>query len=1660
MRAIPYNDGGQFRHSDFVSYLPDFLKNEPDVVGFVQVMSDYINNAYRNLRSTTEFEFVRVCAETDVFRVKRELSNVMSMFEHAMHRASPIMLLSAPRNNVRTNAALGNVNAEYPLEIRVSIEKTEQIENASLIGVGKNIADGQVVYVEFSDGESSPYYYDKASDTLLPDPMGSSQDPFDGTPNTPDSVVAIVVDDVEKVYSRYLKSLRNISYYEVYFRFHVSSVDRVAETGVNGSLVVDYLNYMVTSGDNRRTTLVTTDTAGYTWKNGFPTGMFYLRDMSGTDIVNVDGSSDTIQTADPVISDVAEKCAIEGADYSAGILSVTFRQLPTIADGAICYLVNRRAPDIYNEFKISFPEPSGALALDGKVKLSLIPTRSYDIESLVSNISQYDFIQYPLFESYWSLDYEHPKVTVQWDAQIPLCGNSTVTSKNVSFRQYREADLHNETVYRNYVPSADLCSREQEGGVFYLDSDNFEIGDPVYAGDLMWPGIAYIRDKQPGIVRNGIEYTKYILSDGVFVSRNSYGHSVDLIRLYGGIATAVSDDNAVCYYTGASIPGAGDYVLLTSVDDFSDRHLMQVASAKFNSITFDCSTLSVGQSYYVTRLLRDDRVFATGVQRYVFGDTNTRAVLSYATGLEITTAKWLIARDRDTGNTALLSMTTGVKTQDDTLADGDLVYDAMSDQISVIRHGQQYVDKLACRAFSFRAMYNQFVPFYGQFSTLELGEEPNFALPHNVLTSLTYIRKVNTTSMKFGFKDREWLYHATELDNSAEHRNGFIEIMSAGQTTDMADSDLSHLKSAYIDYPVVKYGFNRIETISISSIMAVGNDGKWTVTVTSAAHGLADGVLVDISGISSGDPVADAVLFNRSNMAVHVIDNDVISYEVTSDVQFDRYVYDIRPQNAVMTYDRSYRYSVLGVRVSDEPITGHTYLLRIEAKNGEGVLPVGTEITFSGCLVTFQDVSGQVALTGTFPVVSDPAPGSSDADKYVCIQYTFSDDTLAGRHGIPSSDAVIKVPPKEGDIVVLDDEYYRVTAGVWEELDAKAIIVPCTVYSRQNLFDVTSTNPSVSMGDPVTVRSIRYMGDGKALVELARPLPDVSKEDAGYIADSMEVFISNVYPTEYNGWHTVAEVMGSGFIVIRIAEQAGRVPLLNGSAVDNRVMELRPGTWYKYTVNRIEWDRISHCITYSLQNVITEIHQGVANDGENPAWTYITTRIPHRLSEHDYAVVDYAGNGVADMEPGVPPRISRVTVMKVLGDNTFAASGLSVSDCVSGTSTVFRGYVFDRESDNVRNLRGVYSFKSETYGKVVRFSDGDVVVALSQSRPDERIGWRVTNGMAWSPVRMKRVLKIRDIEVEMAVNPVYDGEDTDKYVYVPHTHVSVMREASYGETVYTVPRGFARNYNFANRALENIDTVNNGMLQYSSKYDYGTVASRVGMDESFAGVPDMGYPLAEKIERLAYLRDPSVIDYELIGYLARFMGFDISGMDDNINENPLYNTEAMRRMAVRSVVENLPDIYAHSGTAPGMTMVMSLFGVVGDIVTKWTETGNPYGELLTADEVAERIAVSGEETNHWVPTPHIDVVVKSETATGRSLVGINSIEYLKEIIKVIKPINVVFDRICIDIDANLKLDAGISVHGGTLGTGSSLFVSALGDNIEVIDGPITEDCQV
>lgn len=52
----------------------------------------------------------------------------------------------------------------------------------------------------------------------------------------------------------------------------------------------------------------------------------------------------------------------------------------------------------------------------------------------------------------------------------------------------------------------------------------------------------------------------------------------------------------------------------------------------------------------------------------------------------------------------------------------------------------------------------------------------------------------------------------------------------------------------------------------------------------------------------------------------------------------------------------------------------------------------------------------------------------------------------------------------------------------------------------------------------------------------------------------------------------------------------------------------------------------------------------------------------------------------------------------------------------------------------------------------------------------------------------------------------------------------------------------------------------------------------------------MKYPLVEKLERLIYLRDANVIDYDLIGYLARFMGYDITDAKNDVDANRMYAT--------------------------------------------------------------------------------------------------------------------------------------------------------------------------
>ncbi len=76
--------------------IPDFLKNEEDVVTLLQVFSDYINNAYRNMSTVKKFNFKLFSLEGNVVAYTKKLQELADLFTLASVKDSPILFISKP----------------------------------------------------------------------------------------------------------------------------------------------------------------------------------------------------------------------------------------------------------------------------------------------------------------------------------------------------------------------------------------------------------------------------------------------------------------------------------------------------------------------------------------------------------------------------------------------------------------------------------------------------------------------------------------------------------------------------------------------------------------------------------------------------------------------------------------------------------------------------------------------------------------------------------------------------------------------------------------------------------------------------------------------------------------------------------------------------------------------------------------------------------------------------------------------------------------------------------------------------------------------------------------------------------------------------------------------------------------------------------------------------------------------------------------------------------------------------------------------------------------------------------------------------------------------------------------------------------------------------
>jgi hypothetical protein len=255
-------------------------------------------------------------------------------------------------------------------------------------------------------------------------------------------------------------------------------------------------------------------------------------------------------------------------------------------------------------------------------------------------------------------------------------------------------------------------------------------------------------------------------------------------------------------------------------------------------------------------------------------------------------------------------------------------------------------------------------------------------------------------------------------------------------------------------------------------------------------------------------------------------------------------------------------------------------------------------------------------------------------------------------------------------------------------------------------------------------------------------------------------------------------------------------------------------------------------------------------------------------------------------------------------------------------------------------------------------------------------------------------------------------------------------------------------------AIESIDTTRNPNAEYSSGEDYGNVAPRDDMKASFHGVPDLKYPLIEKIERLAYLRDANVIDFDLIEYLARFMGYDLTPMADDVKTSNLYRTVRQQEAAIREAVLNLPQYYALGGTNSGLKMLMGAFGVIGDVLTLYTNTMNPYEELLNLDEVTGRIdedSANGTLNGSWVSTPYIDIALTDDARFPQFAIQADDIRRIREQIRVWKPIQVVFRDVLLRYAGEIEMDSWISGPFVGIGEFGTAIGTCDGEEDEVTD---------
>lgn len=1630
MNPIVYNKNGQYRFTDFIGYLPEFLRSEPDVVTYLQVMSDYINNAYRNVDVTEEFELVKVCTSTDRTRVQTWMERLCEMFKLACDRGESVMYLSVPRNNVKSNVTIGSANAEYQRTIEVDLDEIVDTLSSADTRLGRtDLEDGDVVYVKYRKrklGELVAYYYVKDANILQKDAMGTSQDPFTGSYNDPTTALQFKVSDVGNVVCRYGGNHGDMVYYEVYFPVHITGVERVSSSGIatydvdadgkDDSIYVDYYNLTgatKTEGGAYNTYIKFGDENGFNWTGDYPAGMFYFRDSSGAKLTNLTNAG-TMDISDTIADPSVDRYHITEVKKMSGMYRVYLEAFPGIYSNAIFYIMN--GAENFGVYRMNGTISAGDRFDEGRMYVDLVNMSDYDYHIEDAEFEgKLTLLSIPLAASKYIIDFDNKLPMVTWKKEITDLFEHVV---GVSPKTYmkRASVIENDLLYNDRIERV-------ASNTIQLKRD---ISDKITVGTLIWsPAFIGLDGRSPFVAQvlgvhrsqNGlfrVDITGAQINLGVI-------HGDDPVPIYNlsagvlvNVDPGMTDDdgefaafNAAWY--GTNPIKADDYIAApVYIDDNEEPTdvLFKVTSVYTSHNGGRISVqkpagmkISLKSLVSFVRVAVDDANPASIYQFRYIKQRNADIVVGVAetnsyTG-DVFSAKYMLASVEGSSDYSLLCMETDVKElHTGNLYTGDYVYDPADRQVKYITRdvtvnelgeisdtNRYTVDMLAHYSVGFKQLTNSYMPYCGPVSTLDYDEKVNYQGNMKTLRLPLYVKKVNDVRLKYGWQQRQYVYYNDDIGVAPMDRSGFVELYSdselVGNDRNPVNINLRKTAHVLLGSAVLSGCGSRWYTIDIDTVPVAqrNEDGDWVITVQSSGHGLSDGARV--TATVKIDDADKQLIFNAEDVPVTVISADAFQY-VTSESKDTGYVAYLGDKTDLeVKYDRSY------------------YL------------------------------SDEYPQEGDIVVVNPAIKPLSEVPNY-----ELRDDVY---------------PIIQQNEIAVGGSLYLVTKGNWVAISPSDIITPHAIYCRHNLFDESVTNPTFARSESYYIKSIKPDNENHtAEILLSGRIPEFDVPNAAEIYNGKgRVYIEFVNQGVLCGWHTIESVHNGGAFSIYID------PLVEADdlvvPITNRRMTVYVGQWYKYTLKNYDWDKKSNLVSYVTSNMVME------HLAKTP-YRY-KMKYKHGLTKGDHVLIDPTGKTVYSVDSSNIGTIKEAVVTDVIDDYTIE---LNIDNAPDGY--IFKGYIINDR--NIGRLRGEYSVRLGD--ELVRFKDGDVVITMAQVCLDERRAWKVAEKTAWVPMAAKRTFKVDQMSVDMKRNPAYDaGEDLDEeveYKYVTYTDADVYNDAA----AYTVGYACARNYHFEHPHVDNLDTTQKVELEYSSKYDYATVAPRDDMDPSFKGVPDMGYPLAERIERLAYLRDPEVIDLDLIGYLARFMGYDITAVADDINSSNIYRNSTEREAAIRETIAHLPQFYTLSGTKPGINMLMATFGLVGDLITMWTNTDDPYGKLIRQDKVHEQMDIdlaNGKTTSSWVPTPHVVLDIIENENFNSVLMGNEELTRMKEQIRRCKPIQVVFDGIRVVFNGVAEVQLKLATSGGSVQDSTYLIDLNELDDVELaVDPCMEEDC--